>query len=86
MSADCRGKSKAKTRLKPGDSVILTELPPGLLGGLPAEDPRAISDAVGKPVQLVEYDDDGRAELEFTDADGVIHSIYVNPSFIEPAK
>jgi hypothetical protein len=77
---------KRKTRLKPGGSVVLTELPPGLLDGLPAEDQRAISDAVGKPVQLVEYDDDGRAELEFTDAHGVIHFIYVNPNFIEPAK
>jgi hypothetical protein len=85
MSADCRGKSEVKNKAEPGDSVVLTELPPGLLDGLPAEDQRAISNAVGKLVQI-EYDDDGRAELEFTDADGVIRFIYVNPNFIERAK
>jgi len=35
-----------------GDTVVLTELPPGLLDGLPLEDQRAISAIVGKPVLL----------------------------------
>jgi hypothetical protein len=52
-------------RPKPGTRVVLTELPPGLSNGLPIEDQRAISEAVGRPVLLNEYDEDGRAELQF---------------------
>jgi hypothetical protein len=66
----------------PGDTVVLRELPSGLLDDLPAEDQRAISEIVGKPVRLNGYDDAGRAELEFTDCDGVVHFIYVNPDLI----
>jgi hypothetical protein len=67
---------------KPGDSVVLTGVPPGLLKGLPNEDQTAIAEVVGKPVLLVGYED-GRAELEFTDKHGTIHLICVNPSFIQ---
>jgi hypothetical protein len=66
----------------PGDTVLLREVPSGLLDGLPTEDQRAISEIAGKPVQLIEYDDAGRAELEFTDREGVVHFIYVNPDHI----
>jgi hypothetical protein len=69
---------------KPGDSVVLTEVPSGLLDGLPVEDQTAIVDVVGKSVLLVGYED-GRAELEFTDKHGTIHSIFVNPTFIRAA-
>ncbi|HKW26389.1 MAG TPA: hypothetical protein VJN48_11435 [Terriglobales bacterium] len=65
-----------------GSVVGLRELPPGLIHGLPREGQIAISDVVGKAVLLVEYDEDGRAKLEFTDPHGVIHSIYVDPSYI----
>jgi hypothetical protein len=71
-------------KAKPGETVLLTELPPRLLRGLPRTDQRAISEIVGKPVLLIGYDDDGRAELEFTDRNGAIHSIYVHPSFLRP--
>jgi hypothetical protein len=73
---------EAKNRPKPGDRVILKECPAGLLDDLPAADQQAISTIIGKPVQLNEYDVDGRAELEFTDADGVIHFLFVRPEFI----
>ena len=62
--------------------VILKTLAPGLLDNLPVEDQHAISEIVGKPVKLNEYDTDGRAELEFTDSEDVIHFIYVDPKFI----
>lgn len=65
-----------------GSMVVLRELPPGLIDGLPMEDKIAISDVVGKAILLVEYDEDGRAELEFTDPHGVIHSIYVDPRYL----
>ena len=50
-----------------GEQVIFLALPPGLLDGLPEEDQRAIIAMVGKPVMLLDYDDDGRAELFFDD-------------------
>jgi hypothetical protein len=69
-------------RPRPGDKVVLTELPPGLLDDLPIEDQVAISDVIGKPIRLNEYDEDGRAELEFKDRNGEIHFIYVDPDFL----
>jgi hypothetical protein len=71
---------------QPGDTVVLTRIPEGLLDGLPTEDQEAISAAVGKPLKLNEYDDDGLAELEFTDAQGVIHFIFVDASAIRRAE
>ena len=52
-------------RLRGGSRVVLVAIPPRLLDGLPEEDQRAIRAIVGKPVTLVGYDDDGRAELHF---------------------
>jgi hypothetical protein len=72
------------TNPKPGDSVVLIEVPPRLLDDLPIEDQQAINEVVGKAVLLNEYDDTGRAELEFKDRNGIIHFIYVNPEFIRP--
>jgi hypothetical protein len=74
--------NSGETKPRPGDRVVLVELPPGLLDDLPAEDQQAISEAVGKAIQLNAYEDDGRAELEFKDRNGVFHYIYVKPEFI----
>ena len=71
---------------KPGDLVVLTGVPPGLLNDLPIEDQKAISEVVGKPIQLNEYDEDGRAELEFKDRNGNFHFIYVRPEFIRASN
>jgi len=77
-----RTMSKEKGRPNPGDTVALVSIPPGMLEGLPEEDQQAIKDAVGKPALLNQYDDDGRAEVEFKDRNGLIHFIYVRPEFI----
>lgn len=77
--------SAERQRPKPGDTVKLVAIPPGLLGGLPESDQQAIASIVGRPVALVAYDDDGRAELEFIDSEGTYHSIWVHPRFIQPA-
>jgi hypothetical protein len=72
-----------------GEQVIFLALPPGLLEGLPDEVQRAIAAMVGKPVTLVGYVEDGRAELHFddpfdarTDEYRHTHSIWVEPHFI----
>jgi hypothetical protein len=73
-----------------GEMVILTSIPPGLLEGLPQGDQNAIVAIVGKPVLLVDYDEDGRAELHFDDPFDVrtddyshTHEIWVTLEFIE---
>jgi hypothetical protein len=67
---------------KPGEWVVLTEVPPGMLDDLPLEDQQAIVEVVGKRIVLRGYDDDGRAELEFEDRDGNGHVIFVDLRFI----
>ena len=64
-----------------GQKVILTGLPPGFADDLPNEDQRALLQAVGKAATLNGYDEDGRAELEFKDRDGIFHTIWVDPKF-----
>jgi hypothetical protein len=47
-------------------------IPGGLLNGLPEGDQEAIRSVVGKSSTFLGYDPGGRAELEFTDDEGVI--------------
>jgi hypothetical protein len=49
---------------------------------LPSEDQQAITEIVGKPILLTQFEEDGRAELEFQDRNGHFHSLYVAPEFI----
>jgi len=71
---------------KPGDTVVLIGLSPGFLDDLPDEDKKAVSEIIGKPVRLNEYEEDGRAELEFKDGDGNLHFVYITPNFVRPAQ
>jgi hypothetical protein len=73
-------------RAKPGEMVILTGLPAGFVDDLPPEDQKAITQIIGQPVRLEGFDDDGRAEVEFTDSKGVFHFLYVDPRFIRPVS
>jgi hypothetical protein len=77
-------RKKKKTRPKPGEKVIFKALPPGFIDDLPEEEQRAISARIGRPIMLMGYDRDGRAELEFRAQDDSIHTLYVDPKFIKP--
>ncbi len=70
----------------PGEKVVLTVLPSGLVDDLPKEDQDAVREIVGKPVLLSDYDEEGRAELQFTDRNGIIHFIYVSTSLLRCVK
>ena len=70
--------------LRPGDTIVLTIAPLGVLQGLAKCDQDAISEVVGTPVLLIACDDD-KAELEFIDRDGVIHSIWADTRFLRRA-
>jgi hypothetical protein len=61
--------------VNPRQKAILTRLPAGFLDDLPEEDQKAISGVVGKPIEFVGYDEDGRTELTFTDGNEVFHSL-----------
>lgn len=71
--------------LLPGDFVILESAPASLLQGLPEEDRVAIRGVVGKPVLFAGMSF-GQAELEFKDARGDLHTIWVESNLIAPAR
>jgi len=78
--------NRKRKKQKPGEMVVLKNLPPGFLDDLPKEDQVAILAVVGKAIVLKGYDKDGRAELEFTEKNGIIHFIYVSPEFLSRAE
>lgn len=80
------GMANQHTRPESGTTVVLASVPPGLLDGVPQGDQEAIAAIVGQAVRLVDYDDVGRAELEFTDKRGDIHYIYVKPEYLRPVE
>jgi hypothetical protein len=78
-----------ETAPRVGELVVLVRLPPGLVDDLPRGDQLAIAGIVGKPVRLVDYDEDGRTELEFDHPSSKrnahrhhTHSIFVDPKHI----
>ncbi|HLY44008.1 MAG TPA: hypothetical protein VKQ73_00410 [Stellaceae bacterium] len=72
------------SEFRPGDRVILTSAPASLLRGLPKEDQKAIRSMVGQPVTLAGFSY-GQAELEFIDAQGDDHTIWVETALIRAA-
>ena len=69
-------------RLVPrGEMVVLRELPPDLLPGLPEQDQAVIRSAIRRPLKLAGYSFE-RVELEFLDEVGDIHTIWIEPSFV----
>jgi hypothetical protein len=56
-------------------------LPKGFVDNLPEDDQQAETAVVGRRIQLNRYEEDERAELEFTDGNG-IHFVYVEPKYI----
>ena len=66
-----------------GQEVIVTALPQGFIDDLTDEDQRALIDVIGRPVVLRGHDEDGKAEIEFTDQEGTLHTIYLDPKFIK---
>jgi hypothetical protein len=72
------------TKPKPGDKVVLKALPPGFVDDLPEEERRAILARTGRPIILMEYDRDGRAELEFMAQDDSVHTLCVDLKFVRP--
>jgi hypothetical protein len=65
--------------MKRGQKAIVTGLPKGFLDDLPREDQVAITAILGKPIRFRGFD-----ELEFREANGTLHFIYLAPQFIRP--
>lgn len=69
-----------------GDHIRIIEIPEGLPEGLPEEDQVAIYAQVGKVLVVQGFEMDGSAELEFVDDAGHIHTIWINPNYLEKSK
>lgn len=67
--------------LKKGDRVRLKTIPADLLKGLDPKDQEAIRKADEMQVNEIRPED-GKAELEFEDASGITHAIWVDPECI----
>jgi hypothetical protein len=76
---------RASAGLKRGGKAVLLKVPPGFIDDLPAEDQRALSKIVGKPVRFSGYDELGQAELEWRERNGTFHTIWVKPEFVQLA-
>lgn len=63
-----------------GDSVILIEIPDALVANLPPEDQEAIRAQKGNSLTIEGFDDWGNGELEFIDARGHLHTIWIAPA------
>jgi hypothetical protein len=79
-------KQHSKGMPKPGTRVIIVQEPPDLFLGMEENDRDAIAHIIGKPVLLVDYDADGRAELEFKSRSKSIHFVYIDPIYIKAAR
>jgi hypothetical protein len=44
------------------------------------EDQQAISEVVGNSILFVNFDEYGRADLEYVDRAGVMHFLYLDPN------
>ena len=64
--------------------MVLKALPPGFTDDLPEDEQRAISARIGRPIMLMGYDGDGKAELEFMAQDDSIHTLCVDLKFVTP--
>jgi hypothetical protein len=72
---DCNGKP-----IFAGDSVVLVRASEKLIAGLPDEDQKAIQAQVGNVLKVNEFDEYGHAEIEFVDTEGMMHTIWIEPS------
>ena len=69
--------------LNEGDAVKLLNASEDLLRGLPLSDQLAIQDQVNKTMAIQSFNEHGHIELEFTDANGDMHFIWVEPNDVE---
>lgn len=69
--------------LSEGDNVQLLSASEDLLRGLPLSDQSAIQDQVNKIMAIQSFNEYGHVELEFTDVNGNMHFIWVEPKDVE---
>ncbi|MDH4982593.1 hypothetical protein [Hyphomicrobium sp. D-2] len=65
------------TPITVGDVVVLSEVPPELISGLPDEDVAAIAAQIGSKMKVSGFDELGNVELEFASSADTFHTIFV---------
>lgn len=63
--------------LRRGDVVTVESIPESLVRGLPQSDQRAINDCLGRSFKISGFNDQGEAEIEFTEAEDEFHTIWI---------
>ena len=69
--------------LRRGDEVTIKRIPESLVRGLPHTDQQAINDCLGKSFKISGFNDQGEAEIEFTDAEDVFHTIWIEAGCLD---
>jgi hypothetical protein len=68
--------------IRKGDTVKLLDIPLGLLLGRTESEQNALREAIGNRHLVQSYNQHGKIELEFYDARGIPHTIFINPACV----
>ena len=68
---------------KVGDQVRLLKLEEWFFKGIPAHEVKFLKSCVGKETAILDFDEYGHAELEFTKSKSAMHFVWVEQSWIE---
>jgi len=69
--------------LRHGDTVTVKRIPESLVRGLPLSDQRAINNCLDRSFEISGFNDQGDAEIEFTDARNEFHTNWIDTSCLE---
>jgi hypothetical protein len=83
MAANHKLLDRAGKPLAAGNSVAIRKIPQELISGLPNEDQAAILACLDRIFSISDFDAYGHVEIEFTDAEGVLHTIWIRPDCLE---
>jgi len=71
------------TALRLGDEVTVKRIPESLVRGLPDSDTHAINNCLGQSFKIAGFNDQGEAEIEFTDGENEFHTIWIETSCLK---
>ena len=69
--------------IRTGEVVVLCDVPPELVRGLPDDDIRAIKAQVGARMEVVGFDSFGNVELEFASSADTFHTVFVSGQILK---
>lgn len=73
----------AGQRLEIGDQIVVRAIPQELIHDLPEEDVEAINSQIGKTLVISGFSEYGYVELDFVDSLDRMHTIWIEPAYLE---